>query len=1617
MNQLNVVDPYAEQQQQSNEEIQVSSPPLHEKQEKSAGKGEVEEGNESGMVEPPRRLSVVEMWRRRDNQSASASSTANNNNNSTGNEGEASPFDKNSSSNTTATNSIRNSMKNHKVEEDEKKEEDNGHKDVPKTSVTRNVLNRWANPTTTTTPVSSSPSFFNKSAARSVVVSQPQQQQREDQHEVVDMSIVQSPSKLPLAEEEPSSATTPTASASPSATKAERPSNVVSFWAQRGLKPINSGDDTVTTAASSVVASWKQREVREATQLQSSPQPSPRQQHENIEDGTEEHNTVEATTPRKMSVVDRWKQRVSSPARSLSDAEQHVPTSPAKKSSVVERWTSVVKKPEPPVPKTKVSDRWINRQQQSNEKKLNTTPKRKMSISGIPASPTSRTYTTASSVTSWRSAENWPDDDATTAAEGSEVCPASPLLPAAGQVIDQQHVIKRWSNRFASESSRLDTVPTATATALDTPTHPGVPNSSSLPAPRRKGGANTHRGPHKELSQPVVSSQSTPPRKIKMPGSFQYSPIPLTPKTQPPTPNVNALRTPDPKTFLPDLKKSSTPKSSPRLRPQISSADSPNLKPLNHSHTPTSTERVRNLPDFNNLLASPGGNTNHNPPSPLSPSRRSVAALSPKFRYELSSTKSLMSSRKNWITLDGPQCMRSADAEGGYEPRLLVLISGQSLSRGQASTRQQISTILNGHGIPYEEIDGSISSVRDQRNELFKLSGLWAQYPQFFIREKGQTVFWGTWETLQQCNDAGKIVEEFTTKSKEGQNTPNIASLCRGTQGNFSPDEESRFSRVERIKRLAAKRRSPASTSSEDPELIPPLLNSRSQPDDEGSDRVSMTSPSREPRSNYDIYDLRKISPGVAEMSGRTRMDTGGKPSNLKIGKRSTTTDQSVNGDSVAQTIEESVVTESTAPRLGAKSLDSLERREKKASRISTNESAHDYATNNMTIDADLRAIFKPTEDETSFNHLPLKNANRATSTSWPPPKNTLDSSSGTPKGTLTRILSPHLSSPQTSYKANQEFSRKQESPAGSRPSTPASATGSPSSKQDFDSSRSRRIGQRLIEKKRELQAHRQRIKKTRSTDSSDGLSVSDFDSDIIAESLTSGGVHHAFQTDIAPAKRSPPTTPQRSQAESDEAYSGMHSTSTPSCVNRSSCAHIRSEVNPVSSSNLSRHNKSYSSASKNAPWSSKSAFSPLNDRSARQGVLQPTHTTHGFSNMGSTPTNGLETSAKDLWSPVSESGFSFVDIKSDCSNSVTSRGSALSIRAEKLLKQRRQKRNLDGVEEETETSDGRRRARELARNVVYGRPNSTGKSQKWSQLRVDTIETEDRAAALGRLAADATDANQANFFRSPQVISPVANFSAHDAVDTSLTRQRATLSSRYTTSDRFMDQNAQNSSSAESRPPPTTKSLPDVATPVFDPYSTRSAPERNMFNGLNSGDTQDDTGASSEEFHSLSSQTSRTESAAPTSRRNRPIMSGIDSNTEARSHHGIHDDFVSESAYSYDALRDAYSRMTLGQLAADIAGEVSNALNLDKIQDDVKKAFGGSHPGSRKTKRPGFVCTDLVPYDEEDVAIEVEYMEDSFYGNETVRGLCEAKGCGVSSPTGDSSFESPPRRRRVGEV
>mmetsp|Transcript_17367 Transcript_17367/g.25489 ORF Transcript_17367/g.25489 Transcript_17367/m.25489 type:complete len:111 (+) Transcript_17367:106-438(+) len=102
--------------------------------------------------------------------------------------------------------------------------------------------------------------------------------------------------------------------------------------------------------------------------------------------------------------------------------------------------------------------------------------------------------------------------------------------------------------------------------------------------------------------------------------------------------------------------------------------------------------------------------------------------------------------------------------------KLLVLISKGVSDRTQASNQRRAITILDSKGIPYETIDGMDPDQRDRRNELFGISGVRGNYPQFFLvqmdndgGENGVTSYLGDWGKLEEINDTSTWNEVFAS--------------------------------------------------------------------------------------------------------------------------------------------------------------------------------------------------------------------------------------------------------------------------------------------------------------------------------------------------------------------------------------------------------------------------------------------------------------------------------------------------------------------------------------------------------------------------------------------------------------------------------------------------------------------------------------------------------------------------------------------------------------------------------------------------------------------------------------------------------------------------------------
>ncbi|CAJ1970042.1 unnamed protein product [Cylindrotheca closterium] len=94
----------------------------------------------------------------------------------------------------------------------------------------------------------------------------------------------------------------------------------------------------------------------------------------------------------------------------------------------------------------------------------------------------------------------------------------------------------------------------------------------------------------------------------------------------------------------------------------------------------------------------------------------------------------------------------------GYRNKLLLLISTMKVCRKQHHRQDRAMQILRAKRIPFDTVDAADQTLIERRNELFEISGIRGQYPQFFLTEKtGETHYIGDWDTIENINDTSGL--------------------------------------------------------------------------------------------------------------------------------------------------------------------------------------------------------------------------------------------------------------------------------------------------------------------------------------------------------------------------------------------------------------------------------------------------------------------------------------------------------------------------------------------------------------------------------------------------------------------------------------------------------------------------------------------------------------------------------------------------------------------------------------------------------------------------------------------------------------------------------------------
>eukprot|EP00984_Skeletonema_dohrnii_P003326 scaffold1117_cov187-Skeletonema_dohrnii-CCMP3373.AAC.2 len=113
-----------------------------------------------------------------------------------------------------------------------------------------------------------------------------------------------------------------------------------------------------------------------------------------------------------------------------------------------------------------------------------------------------------------------------------------------------------------------------------------------------------------------------------------------------------------------------------------------------------------------------------------------------------------------WFAANGTvAAIDGADAASSPPPtssssnnHLVVLISEGNFNFTQTANQKNALQLLADLSLPYTTIDGMDPDQREKRNELFDISGIRGNYPQFFLCKGEGYEFLGNYEWLESCN-------------------------------------------------------------------------------------------------------------------------------------------------------------------------------------------------------------------------------------------------------------------------------------------------------------------------------------------------------------------------------------------------------------------------------------------------------------------------------------------------------------------------------------------------------------------------------------------------------------------------------------------------------------------------------------------------------------------------------------------------------------------------------------------------------------------------------------------------------------------------------------------------
>lgn len=98
-------------------------------------------------------------------------------------------------------------------------------------------------------------------------------------------------------------------------------------------------------------------------------------------------------------------------------------------------------------------------------------------------------------------------------------------------------------------------------------------------------------------------------------------------------------------------------------------------------------------------------------------------------------------------------------------PHIVMLMS--TFGRSQLSHQERAMMMFQNVRIPFETIDGSNASHKEERNALFELSGMRGVYPQFFLVRNDEIAVIGDYDSLESINEASSLPDNILRENQD----------------------------------------------------------------------------------------------------------------------------------------------------------------------------------------------------------------------------------------------------------------------------------------------------------------------------------------------------------------------------------------------------------------------------------------------------------------------------------------------------------------------------------------------------------------------------------------------------------------------------------------------------------------------------------------------------------------------------------------------------------------------------------------------------------------------------------------------------------------------------------